>query len=154
MNETRTIAGGAPGWMVVRAGDARVALAVEAVAEVLPPPALSPVPMAPDWVAGIVSVRGDVVPVIDLRIRLGRPATGAEGQLVVVTPDETGERVGLLCDAIAGLIDRASPSAPAPGGASDVPTGFVAAHVLDGAGSAVPILDIAALLDPEQRATS
>jgi purine-binding chemotaxis protein CheW len=56
------------------------------------------VPGAPAYVAGLVHVRGRVVPVVDLRARFGLPATErtADHRIVVV---QNGQRVaGLLVD--------------------------------------------------------
>jgi purine-binding chemotaxis protein CheW len=58
----------------------------------------TPVPGAPPYVAGIIHVRGRVVPVVDLRVRFGLPplATTIDSRVVVV---ELAQRtVGLLAD--------------------------------------------------------
>ena len=62
------------------------------------------VPGAPPYVAGLVQVRGRVVPVVDLRKRFGLPATEHElaHRIVVV---QVGSRVaGLLVDAAREVI--------------------------------------------------
>ena len=157
------LAGTGPGWMMVALGDVRVALPIEMVGEVLPVPPLSPVPMAPAWVAGIASVRGEVVPVVDAGRRLLARPSSRTGRLVLATVDETGERVGLLVDGIAGLIERqgarveqgsgaggkgAAASEGATGDAGVLAARFGGARVAAGAGAALPVLDLAALLDP------
>ena len=56
------------------------------------------VPGAPSWVAGLVQIRGEVLPVVDLRARFGLAATerGLDARVVVV---RCGTRqVGLLAD--------------------------------------------------------
>ena len=144
------IAGASPGWMVVRLGETRVALPIESVGEVMPVPEMSPVPMAPAWVAGIVSVRGEVVPVVDAGRRALARGVAADGRLVLVNADASGERVGLLVDGIAGLIERVGAHVEEAGRAQsgDLPARFVAARVSNGPDSRVPVLDVAALLDP------
>jgi purine-binding chemotaxis protein CheW len=59
---------------------------------------ITPVPNSPDFVKGIAYLRGEVVPVIDLRVRLGMdPApAGLASRIIVVETD--GRRVGLLVD--------------------------------------------------------
>lgn len=56
------------------------------------------VPGAPPWVAGLVQIRGQVMPVIDLRARFGLPpiARSLESRIVVV--NDGGRQVGLLAD--------------------------------------------------------
>jgi purine-binding chemotaxis protein CheW len=66
----------------------------------------TPVPGAPAYVAGLVQVRGRVVPVVDLRARFGLPAAPArEGRVVVV---KSGARVvGLLVDSAREVVNIA-----------------------------------------------
>lgn len=58
--------------LVVAVDDLRVGLPVEVVGEVLRMVEVTDLPGAPDVVAGAVDLRGKVVPVLDLRHRLGR----------------------------------------------------------------------------------
>ena len=64
----------------------------------------TPVPGAPDFVAGIVQIRGRVVPVVDLRARFGAPPAAAalDNRIVV---GQYGDRVvGLLVDSAREVI--------------------------------------------------
>jgi purine-binding chemotaxis protein CheW len=65
---------------------------------------ITEVPRMPRFLLGVVSVRGVVIPVIDLRLRLrieATPLTRA-ARIVIVTVDN--EPFGLLCDAVAGVV--------------------------------------------------
>lgn len=65
---------------------------------------IAPVAHAPQWVQGVVNLRGDVVTVVDLRhvLGLGRIQIGRQTRNVVISAD--GERVGLLVDRIADVV--------------------------------------------------
>ncbi|MBZ6411132.1 MULTISPECIES: chemotaxis protein CheW [Methylobacterium] len=90
-----------------------------AVLSVAPAPgSLVRVPRAPDFLAGMMPVRGGAMPVIDLARRLGLPAGGERRRLVVV--EAGGVRAGLLVDGVrfgAGgrTLDPAALLAPAGG---------------------------------------
>jgi len=142
-------AGAAPGWMLVRVAGNDIALPIESVGEVLPRPELAAVPMAPRWVAGIVLVRDDVVPVVDLGLRLFGRAVDGEVRMVIATTSD-GDRVGLLVDGVAGLIERTEARAVevAADAATALPDRFATGVVVPGAGPAVGILDLRATLDP------
>lgn len=89
----------------VRLGSAEYGLPMERVREVLRPPPVTRVPFPPPDVRGVVQVRGALVAVLDLGTRLrGGPAAGP-GRLVVVTPPRGGEPVGLLVDAVTGMVE-------------------------------------------------
>ncbi len=55
-------------------------------------------PRAPAFIEGVIDLRGEVVPVVDMRKRLGLPATepGPDTRIVVVGFGE--ERIGLIVD--------------------------------------------------------
>ena len=80
-------------------------VAIEAIQEILRAQPLTPVPHAHNSVAGLMSLRGQIVPVVDLRRRLWvRPrAPEAEVFNVVVRTDEGP--VSLLVDRIGDVID-------------------------------------------------
>lgn len=85
-------------------GDARFGLWVDEVLEVVRTPPISRLPLPQLEVAGVTSVRGDVIPVLDLGIRLlGEPAR-RPGRLVLVRHMETDTIVGLLVDDVETLV--------------------------------------------------
>lgn len=52
--------------LLVRVGEGRYLLPVAAVVELLPVPACSPVPGAPDWLLGVCSLHGELTAAVDL----------------------------------------------------------------------------------------
>jgi purine-binding chemotaxis protein CheW len=82
----------------------RCALAIAPIREILEVPALTPVPMVPDVVRGVMNLRGSVVPVIDLAVRvgLGRTPVARRSCVVIVESGEGRARqaLGLLVEAV------------------------------------------------------
>ena len=58
-------------FLAFRIGDRQLAFPLENVERVIRMVALVPVPEAPEWVSGLINLRGKVMPVISLRKRLG-----------------------------------------------------------------------------------
>ena len=88
-----------------RVGTAEYAVPVSQVLHLESFETATHVPGAPPYVAGLVQVRGRVVPVVDLRTRFGLPSTGhaLEHRIVVV---QIGSRIaGLLVDSAREVID-------------------------------------------------
>ncbi|MEJ7596942.1 MAG: chemotaxis protein CheW [Kofleriaceae bacterium] len=81
--------------VVFRVGTAEYALPASLVLHLESYEAATQVPGAPPYVAGIVNVRGRVVPVVDLRVRFGLPAVPhqPEHRIVVV---QIAQRVAAL----------------------------------------------------------
>ena len=59
---------------------------------------ITPVPNAPAFVEGVVSARGQVIPVLNLRARFGFPKVSADLRARVVVVRSGGRAVGLLVD--------------------------------------------------------
>ena len=102
--------------VVFRVGGHAYGIPVRAVVEVTRMVALSPLPDAPDWVAGVLDLRGLPVPVVDLARRLGRLSRTPvlERRIVVVGGVDP---VGLIVDEVTG-VSPAGPPAPNGGPAS------------------------------------
>lgn len=80
-------------------GDDRFAVDVGQVREVLRTPPLTRLPGAPEYVRGVANLRGEVVPVVDLRVKLGEPEGDHEDTRVVVCELE-GEVIGIEVDEV------------------------------------------------------
>jgi purine-binding chemotaxis protein CheW len=109
-------------------------LAVGAVVRAAPRRTL---PSSVPWLAGVADVRGVLLPVIDLGLRLGRPAAGIDGDLLVL--ERGGERAALAVDRVRGMQD--ADVVPAPRGTTDAAAGI--AMVGD---RLVLVLDVRALV--------
>ena len=94
------------------------AVDVELVREIVRMKPLTRVPRAPGWLLGVVSLRGEVVEVVDLRIRLGLGAStlGPSNRIMVLHGEGDGV-TGLLVDSVTE-VHRASAASlmPAPVG--------------------------------------
>ena len=89
-------------------GDA-YALDIFHVTEILEQRPLTVVPMTPDFIRGVINLRGRAVPVIDLSLRFGHPETviGKRTSIVIVTINEAvgadepvSQQIGVLVDAV------------------------------------------------------
>ncbi len=86
-----------------RVRDQELGLPIAAVRETIRIKPITRVFLTPGWLVGIFSLRGEIVPAIDLAPWLGLPPTrvGEESRLVVVRL--LGKVIGILADALAEL---------------------------------------------------
>ena len=68
-------------------GQERYALRIDAVREILEVARMTPLPLMPSFVRGVMNLRGAVVPVVDLGTRLGLPPTTVGRRTCVVIVD-------------------------------------------------------------------
>ena len=64
----------------------------------------TPLPHAPDFVRGVINLRGVVLPVVDLKARLGRGRTEANAKHVIVVVKASDRTIGLLVDAVSDIL--------------------------------------------------
>jgi purine-binding chemotaxis protein CheW len=86
-------------------GEYSFGVPVESVQEVFQYKRMTPVPLAPDVVRGLINLRGQIVTAIDLRRRLQMPEgdSSTQSMNVVIRTDDGG--VSLLVDEIADVVD-------------------------------------------------
>lgn len=91
-------------WVTYRLGEETYGINVMQVQEVLRYTEIAPVPGAPDYVLGIINLRGNVVTVIDTRSRFGLPPseTTDNTRIVIIESDE--QVVGILVDSVAEVV--------------------------------------------------
>lgn len=65
---------------------------------------ITPIPRMPDYVRGVINLRGKIVPVIDLRMKFGLPNTSTTNRtciiVVYVAMGEATKLMGLIVDAL------------------------------------------------------
>ncbi|HEX6458942.1 MAG TPA: chemotaxis protein CheW [Thermoleophilaceae bacterium] len=90
--------------VVFRIDKSECAVPVGNVGEILRMVAIAPVPEAPDWLPGVINLRGKVIPVIDLRTRLGLPRVDVGLNTPIVVAETEGQMVGLVADSVTELL--------------------------------------------------
>lgn len=92
--------------LVLWLGDDPYALPVERVREIVRLRAITPMPRVPESVRGVLSLRGEIVQVIDLRRRLGLAPSETDDarRRIVVIGSEDGQMTGLLVDRVSEVL--------------------------------------------------
>ena len=100
---------GADQFLTFQLGKEVFAMDIRTVREIIQYGPMTTVPLMPDFVRGVINLRGAVVPVIDLHARFGHPVAqiGKKTCIVIFDALREGERVelGLLVDAVSEVID-------------------------------------------------
>jgi purine-binding chemotaxis protein CheW len=81
------------------------AVPVERVREILRMRPVTPVPRFPEDVRGIISIRGEIMQVVDLRRRLGVEAVEPTRRTrIIVATTSTGDAAGMLVDSVRSVM--------------------------------------------------
>lgn len=90
-------------YLIFRVGDARFGVDVMSVAEVMREILPDPVPDMPPYIDGVISIRGELIAMLDMRKRFQiNPATQRERTLIVRSE---GEKVALRVDEVMGIVN-------------------------------------------------
>ena len=96
-------------YVTFRLGGEMFALEIEKVREVLDFPEVTKVPQTPDFMCGVINLRGNVVPVVDLRLKFGMTETvqtvDTRVVIVEIIVDEEATVLGALADSVSEVIE-------------------------------------------------
>jgi len=134
---------------VVFAGEEEFGIDIGKVVEILKVPRVHTLPQLPAFLSGVVNIRGEVIPLVDLRRRFGIvPASGKE-RIVVVRSDH--EKVGLLVDSVKEIISlQPEETLRPPGMFKGLKTEYMTGIGRRG-DSIIILLDLDALLSSEEK---
>lgn len=87
-----------------RIGQEEFAIDILSVQEINRMGEITKVPRAPSFVEGVINLRGRIIPVLDLRQRLGTPAAERTAQSRIVVVNVSGRVIGLIVDAVSEVL--------------------------------------------------
>lgn len=92
-------------WVTFQLDREMYGVNVMQVREVLRYSDIAPVPGAPAYVLGIINLRGNVVSVIDTRMRFGLPPSEITDNTRIMIIESERQVVGILVDSVAEVVD-------------------------------------------------
>ena len=144
-------------YLTFMLGGETYAMGILAIKEIIEYGNITEVPRMPDFIRGVINLRGAVVPVIDLGARFGKRATDISRRtcivIIEVANGEGTQDIGVMVDAVNEVLEiSASEIEPAPSFGANIRADFI-----DGMGKIngkfVIILNIHQVLSVEEMAT-
>ena len=126
------------------------AMPLLSVREVIGLPELTPIPQAPSYFLGMMNLRGQVISVIDLRVKLGiKGNKGSETSVIII---DLGEHfLGLVVDSVNSVISPTKDEISPPPDLSRTPASEFVDAVYRKDNKLVLILDIIRVLSKEDK---
>jgi len=91
-------------FLCFRVSDEIYGINIMEIKEIIKPREVTEVPRAPLFVSGILSLRGIIIPIIDMRVRLGLTREGATGKERIVVIRNSDSFSGLLVDEVIQVV--------------------------------------------------
>jgi purine-binding chemotaxis protein CheW len=119
-------------FLTFRLGDEEYGLGILNVREIIGVIDITPLPQTPDYVKGVINLRGKIIPVMELRTRFGLSAVayGEETCIIVVEVEDEAEggafQMGVVVDTVSEVLDIAEDRIePAPKFGCRLDTDFI-----------------------------
>jgi purine-binding chemotaxis protein CheW len=111
-------------------GGEMFAIGILGIKEIIEYGSLTEVPMMPEFIRGVINLRGAVVPVVDLSARFGRTASEITRRSCIVIIEAAGESekhdVGVVVDSVSEVLEiPASEIEPAPSFGAKIRADFI-----------------------------
>ncbi len=92
-------------YIIFNIKDVKYGIAIENVIEVIKLLPITPLPKTPDFIKGVVNLRGKVVPIIDLRERFGyNDIELTDNARIIITLIEANKEIGLIVDSVSEVL--------------------------------------------------
>ncbi len=66
---------------------------------------VTPVPQTPDFVKGVINLRGKVIPVVDLRLKFGMPEIDYTKETCIIVVDVNSLLIGIIVDTVSEVME-------------------------------------------------
>lgn len=140
-------------WLSFKVAELDYAVDILKVREIRTWEQCTRIPYAPGYVAGLINLRGAIVPIIDLRKRLGMATKSYDAETVILIMDveliDGHKTIGIIVDAISEVVETDSTNSQFdPEFDLTIDKRFVAGIADDGANMVI-LLNVDTLLDLE-----
>ena len=117
-------------YLTFNLADEEYGIAILKVKEIIGMMPVTQVPKTPEYVKGVVNLRGKVIPVTDLRLKFGLPEIDYTERTCIIVIEINGQNgtilVGIVVDAVSEVLNiKAEEIEPAPAFGDTLDTGFI-----------------------------
>lgn len=139
------------GMLLFALGEETYGVRIAEVREIYNEYVVAPVPCVPEFIVGVINIRGEIVSVTDLRSIMGlghAPAPSGDEQLPVIVVSDTTVCTALLVDSIGDIVEVAAEAVEPPLAATDkAQADYISGTIYNG-GKLVALVNLPRVLTP------
>ncbi len=136
--------------MTFNIGDQVYGIEIQYVKEIIEVQRITKVPHVPPYIKGIINVRSKVVPIVDIRIRFGKPEIPYTNRTCIIILELGDVSVGIIVDSVADVEDVHMTEISATPDNNSVNTNDFIQYMIRSDDTTKLILDVAKLLDEQE----
>jgi purine-binding chemotaxis protein CheW len=92
-------------YLLYNIGEEVYGISIVSVTEIIEMQKVTEVPDMPDYVKGVINLRGRVIPVMDLRLRFGMEERAHDDRTCIIIADVKDNQLGFIVDTVAEVQD-------------------------------------------------
>ena len=96
-------------FLTFHSADLTFAVNTKYVIEIITNHTITTLPMVPEYIKGIINLRGQIIPIVDIRLRLGKPSIDMEMEnsdtCCIIVLDIDSISVGIIVDSVSQVVD-------------------------------------------------
>ena len=137
-------------YLTFKLADEEYGLEILKVREIMGMMDITMVPQTPDYLKGVINLRGKVIPVIDLRLKFNMPECDYTKETCIIVVDVEEILMGIIVDTVSEVLDIGGAEIePPPKFSSNIRTDYIMA-IGKAKGSIKILLDISKVLSVEE----
>lgn len=109
--ETKALSDKAGKYLTFRLAEEEYGLVLLKVKEIMGLMSITKIPRTPEYIRGVINLRGKVIPVMDLRVKFGMEAIADTNETCIIVVDvsskESSVLIGILVDSVSEVLDIA-----------------------------------------------
>lgn len=91
-------------FLTFQVGKESFGIEIRYVIEIVGLQELTEMPEMPEYIKGIINLRGKIIPVMDVRVRFGMPSRDFDDRTSIIVVDFNGLSVGLVIDSVSDVL--------------------------------------------------
>ena len=91
-------------YLTFQIGEETYGIEIRYVTEIVGIQEITEMPETPDYIKGIINLRGRIIPVMDVRLRFGKAHRDYDDRTCVIVIDYGGQAVGFIVDSVAEVL--------------------------------------------------
>ena len=130
--------------------DEQYGIDISKIREIIAPMHITPVPKTPEFLKGVVNLRGSVIPIVDVRLKFGMDEREIDIDTAIIIYESDDASIGFIVDQVEDVLafDNEHIS-EAPHFGANIDTSFIES-VADIEGDVIMILNLEKILDAEE----
>ena len=137
-------------YLTFRLAQEEYGIEILKVVEIIKMMEVTAVPQTPDFVRGVINLRGKVIPVLELRAKFGMEAVEDTNDTCIIVVNVGEVQMGIVIDAVSEVLDiKAEEIEPPPQFGSSVDTQFILGMAKAGDGVKI-LIDINSVLSVDE----